>query len=263
MMEADYELAKSLQAQEQGELTIEEKSKLFVELMNKRKKHFAELRAQDKRNKPPTKAQKRNQMSTYLKHTGGYKHTHLKGKPYEEIEKLFEIEMKMVNLFIPMDSEVEKSSMMKAQESGVKRAGAKLEQEKAKKQKLDENVEVEVNDFAKLKSCLEIVPEDEDDVTVNATPLSSKSPSIIDYKIHKEGKKNYFQIIRADGNSKIYLTFGQMFKNFNIDDLEDLWKNVKSRFKKTDPVDDMDNLLLCTLNTMFEPQVEDTIWTYQ
>ncbi|GJV70768.1 hypothetical protein Tco_1490763 [Tanacetum coccineum] len=56
MMEADYELAKSLQAQEQGELTIEEKSKLFVELMKKRKKHFAELRAQEKRNKPPTKA---------------------------------------------------------------------------------------------------------------------------------------------------------------------------------------------------------------
>ncbi|GJR27272.1 hypothetical protein Tco_1103504 [Tanacetum coccineum] len=38
---------------------------------------------------------------------------------------------------------------------------------------------------------------------------------------------------------------------------------VKSRFKKTYLVDDMDNLLLCTLNTMFEPQVEDTIWTYQ
>ncbi|GJY29676.1 hypothetical protein Tco_0405443 [Tanacetum coccineum] len=54
-----------------------------------------------------------------------------------------------------------------------------------------------------------------------------------------------------------------MFKNFNRDDLEDLWKIVKSRFMKKDPVDDMDNLLLRTLNTMFEPQVEDTIWTYQ
>ncbi|GJZ32014.1 hypothetical protein Tco_0577061 [Tanacetum coccineum] len=54
-----------------------------------------------------------------------------------------------------------------------------------------------------------------------------------------------------------------MFKNFNRDDLEDLWKIVKSRFMKKDPVDDMDNLLLRTLNTMFEPQVEDTVWTYQ
>ncbi|GKB45567.1 hypothetical protein Tco_0896320, partial [Tanacetum coccineum] len=40
MMDADYELAARLQAEEQGELTIEEKSRLFVELMNKRKKHF-------------------------------------------------------------------------------------------------------------------------------------------------------------------------------------------------------------------------------
>ncbi|GJZ70574.1 hypothetical protein Tco_0634124 [Tanacetum coccineum] len=48
MMDADYELAARLQAEEQGELTIEEKSRLFVELMNKRKKHFARLRAEKK-----------------------------------------------------------------------------------------------------------------------------------------------------------------------------------------------------------------------
>ncbi|GJW71103.1 hypothetical protein Tco_0128020 [Tanacetum coccineum] len=41
MMDADYELAARLQVEEQGELTIEEKSRLFVELMNKKKKHFA------------------------------------------------------------------------------------------------------------------------------------------------------------------------------------------------------------------------------
>nr|GEZ12949.1 hypothetical protein [Tanacetum cinerariifolium] len=45
---------------------------------------------------------------------------------------------------------------------------------------------------AELKRCLEIVPDDEDDVTIDAIPLSSKSPTIIDYKIHKEGRKGYF-----------------------------------------------------------------------
>ncbi|GJS87054.1 hypothetical protein Tco_0769690 [Tanacetum coccineum] len=55
MMEADYELAQRLQAEEQGELTIEERSTLFVELMDKRKKHFAKLRAEEIRRKPPTK----------------------------------------------------------------------------------------------------------------------------------------------------------------------------------------------------------------
>ncbi|GJW45013.1 hypothetical protein Tco_0073812 [Tanacetum coccineum] len=58
MMEADFKLAQRLQTEEQGEITIEERSRLFVELMNKRKKHFAMLRAKEKRRKPPTKAQK-------------------------------------------------------------------------------------------------------------------------------------------------------------------------------------------------------------
>ncbi|GJZ28371.1 hypothetical protein Tco_0573018 [Tanacetum coccineum] len=56
MMEADILLAERIQSREREELTIEEKSKLFVEPMNKRKKHFAELRAQEKRNGPPTKS---------------------------------------------------------------------------------------------------------------------------------------------------------------------------------------------------------------
>ncbi|GJS16989.1 retrovirus-related pol polyprotein from transposon TNT 1-94 [Tanacetum coccineum] len=73
MMDADYQMAQQLQTQEQEKLSIEEKSKLFVQLLEARKKHFTALRAQEKRNKPPTKAQKRNTMSTYLKNMAGYK----------------------------------------------------------------------------------------------------------------------------------------------------------------------------------------------
>ncbi|GJT24422.1 hypothetical protein Tco_0894359 [Tanacetum coccineum] len=58
MMEADRLLAERLQSKEREELTDEEKAKLFMELMEKRRKHFAALRAQEKRNRPPTKAQK-------------------------------------------------------------------------------------------------------------------------------------------------------------------------------------------------------------
>nr|GEY33310.1 hypothetical protein [Tanacetum cinerariifolium] len=38
---------------------------------------------------------------------------------------------------------------------------------------------------------------------------------------------------------------------------------VKSRFKKTKPVDDMDNLLFQTLKIMFEHHVEENTWKYQ
>nr|GEX14762.1 hypothetical protein [Tanacetum cinerariifolium] len=103
----------------------------------------------------------------------------------------------------------------------------------------------------------------DDDVTIEATPLSSKSPTIVDYKIYKEGRKIYSKIIRADDNSQNYLTFEKMFKNFNREDLEVLWSIVKTRFKKTKPIDDMDNLLFQTLKTMFEHHVKDNIWKYQ
>ncbi|GKD16674.1 hypothetical protein Tco_1205832 [Tanacetum coccineum] len=75
-------LAERLQAREQEELTGKEKARLFVELLEKRKKHFAALRAQEKRNKPPTKAQKKSTMSTYLKHMAGYKQSQLKNVRY-------------------------------------------------------------------------------------------------------------------------------------------------------------------------------------
>ncbi|GJY41731.1 hypothetical protein Tco_0429001 [Tanacetum coccineum] len=58
MMDADYQMAQQMQAEEQEELTIEEKSKLFVQLLEARKKYFAALRAKEKRNKPPTKTQR-------------------------------------------------------------------------------------------------------------------------------------------------------------------------------------------------------------
>ncbi|GKB12986.1 hypothetical protein Tco_0846909, partial [Tanacetum coccineum] len=64
---------------------------------------------------------------------------------------------------------------------------------------------------------------------IDAIPLATKPPSIVDYKIHKEGKKTYYQIIRADGSSKMYLIFSHMLKSFDREDLETLWKLVKAK----------------------------------
>ncbi|GKA79316.1 hypothetical protein Tco_0785912 [Tanacetum coccineum] len=114
MMDADYELATRLQAQEQEELTIEERSKLFVELMDKRKKHFARLRAEDKRRKTPTKAQKRNQMCTYLKNMAGFTHNQLKNKSFNEVQMAFDKTMSWINLFVPVDSKVTASTKVSA-----------------------------------------------------------------------------------------------------------------------------------------------------
>nr|GEV37273.1 hypothetical protein [Tanacetum cinerariifolium] len=173
------------------------------------------------------------------------------------------LEMRKINSFIAMDSEAQKSSGKEAQESSTKRTKESLESEISKKQKVDKNVEPVIDDTKELKKFMEIVLDDGDEVLIKATPISSRSPTIIDYKIHKEGKKNYFKIIRADGNSQVYQTFEKMFKNFNREDVEVLWAIVKDRFKKEKPVDDMDNLMFRTFKTMFKHNVEDVIWTYQ
>ncbi|GJT79508.1 retrovirus-related pol polyprotein from transposon TNT 1-94 [Tanacetum coccineum] len=56
-IKVDYQLAQRLQAQEQEELTDEEKARLYVQFLEQRRKHFAAKRAEDKRNRPPTRAQ--------------------------------------------------------------------------------------------------------------------------------------------------------------------------------------------------------------
>ncbi|GJV54633.1 hypothetical protein Tco_1455638 [Tanacetum coccineum] len=169
MIEVDRLLAERLQTREQEELTDKEKARLFADLLEKRKKHFAALRAKEKRIKPPTKAQKKSIMSTYLKHMGRYKHT-------------------------KTDT---------TQESSSKRVGDELEQEKAKKQKGNDDQEEE-----EMKKHMEIVQDDE--VAIDAIPLATKPPMIVEYKIDKEGKMGYFKLIRADRSSKRYSSMIQM-----------------------------------------------------
>ncbi|GJR20410.1 hypothetical protein Tco_0968937 [Tanacetum coccineum] len=81
-------------------------------------------RAAEQRSKPPTKNQIRNRMCTYLKNMGGYKHNQLKGRSYEEIQKLFDKAYKQVNSFVPMDSE-SISLKMGSKKEGVFRGGPK------------------------------------------------------------------------------------------------------------------------------------------
>ncbi|GKF99856.1 hypothetical protein Tco_0301547, partial [Tanacetum coccineum] len=52
-IDVDHQLAERMQEQE--ELSIKEKTTLFQQLLEKIRKHFAAKRAEEKRNKPPTK----------------------------------------------------------------------------------------------------------------------------------------------------------------------------------------------------------------
>ncbi|GJU36132.1 hypothetical protein Tco_1184486 [Tanacetum coccineum] len=212
--------------------------------MNRRKKHFAKLRSGEIRRKPPTKAQKRNQMSIYLKNMVGYKHSQLKSKSYDEIQKLFDKEMKRVNTFVDINSEVVKGSETRTEESS-KRAGDELESDKSKKQKIDEHVEAEKDDDPEeeeMKKHMEIV-QDEEEIAIDAIPLATKPPMIVEYKIVKEGQKGFYHLIRADGSSKRYSSMIRMLQGIDREDLETLWKLVKEKHGINRPVDEYERVL--------------------
>ncbi|GKD84553.1 hypothetical protein Tco_1355707 [Tanacetum coccineum] len=93
-----------------------------------------------------------------------------------------------------------------------------------------------------MKEHIEVVP-DEEEVAIDAIPLATKPPSIVDFKILKEGKNSYFQIIRADGSSKRYSAFIHILRSFDKEDLETLWKFVKAKHRHTRPEDDYERVL--------------------
>ncbi|GJR40841.1 hypothetical protein Tco_1216525 [Tanacetum coccineum] len=89
-IDADHQLAERLQAQEQEDLSDAEKATLCQQLLEKRRKHFAAKRTEEKRNKPPIKAQQRQIMYTYLKNMEGYKLKDLKSKGFDSIQEMFD-----------------------------------------------------------------------------------------------------------------------------------------------------------------------------
>nr|GEZ23404.1 hypothetical protein [Tanacetum cinerariifolium] len=186
-IDVDYELAERLQAQEQEELSDAEKATLFQQLLEKRRKHFAAKRAKEKMNKPPTKSQQRKIMFTYLKNMEGYKLNDLKLKEFDSIKEMFDRAFRRANTFVDYITELVKGK--------EKRAGEELVQKSTKKQKVEDDKEKD-----ELKELMETIL-DEEEVVIDDIHLAVKSSRIVDWKIHKEGKKSYYQIIRAGEKS--------------------------------------------------------------
>nr|GEY95384.1 hypothetical protein [Tanacetum cinerariifolium] len=102
-------------------------------------------------------------------------------------------------------------------------------QKAAKRRRLNKEAE----DVEELKQHLEIMPDEDDDVYTEATPLARKAP-VVDYQI-------------------IY-----------VDNKQTLWNIVKDRFSKSKPNNFSDEYLLSTLKTMFRrPDGQDNVWKDQ
>ncbi|GJX61528.1 hypothetical protein Tco_0294428 [Tanacetum coccineum] len=201
-------------------------------------------------------------MCTYLKNMAGWKPKDLKNKSFANIQELFDKAFKRVNTFVDFRTELVEGTEMEEsskkaevmEESSSKRAGDELQQESTKKQKMNDDQE-----RAELQSLMNVIP-DEEEVAVDAIPLATKPPSIIDWKIVKEGKISYYQIIRADGSSRRYSAFIQMLRSFDREDLETLWKLVKAKHGYTRPEEGYERVLRGDLKTMFRHHIEYAVW---
>ncbi|GKC75508.1 hypothetical protein Tco_1126282, partial [Tanacetum coccineum] len=214
-IDADAQLAERLQAEEREHMSVEERARLLMEFIAARKKFFAAKRAEEQRNKPPTKAKQRKKLCTYMKHMERYK-----------------------------DKDFKDTKSSRKKEVSKKRAGERPSKESAKRQKIEDDVEK-----AELKACLEIVPGD--DSAVNIESLATKY-LIVDWKTHILAEdKMYYKIIKADGSTKYYKIFSVMLDDFDRQDVLDLYRLIKERFESTS-LEGYDRLLWGDLITLFE-----------
>ncbi|GKA56976.1 hypothetical protein Tco_0756048 [Tanacetum coccineum] len=114
-IEADRLLAEKLQEQEREQFTIEERAKFLHDIIAAQRKFLAQQRSEAIRNRPPTK----NQMMTYLKHVGNFKHSELKTKKFEEIQALHEKIKRSDEDFISIGSAEDERLIKKMNEKGI------------------------------------------------------------------------------------------------------------------------------------------------
>nr|GEU33096.1 hypothetical protein [Tanacetum cinerariifolium] len=132
-------------------------------------------------------------------------------------------------------------------------------QKATKRTRLHEHAKEDEN----LKKQLEVVVDEDDDVFIKATLIGIKVP-VVNYEIVMINNKPRYKIIRADDTHQLYTSFITFLKNFDREDLEDLWKIMKARVSTSKPTNFFDDYLLVTLKTMFEKtDAQDVIWRSQ
>nr|GEX66771.1 retrovirus-related Pol polyprotein from transposon TNT 1-94 [Tanacetum cinerariifolium] len=121
--------------------------------------------------RPQTEAQARRNMITYLKNVVGFRLDYFKGMSYDDIRPIFEAKFNSNMEFLLKTKE----QMEEEESRALQSINETPAQKAAKRRKLNEEVE-------DLKRHLEIVPNEDDDVYTEVTPLVRKVP-VVDYEI--------------------------------------------------------------------------------
>nr|GEW15062.1 hypothetical protein [Tanacetum cinerariifolium] len=81
--------------------------------------------------------------------------------------------------------------------------------------------------------------------------LQVKYP-LIESEIHSEGSRSYWKIIRVGRITQAYRSFEDMVKDFNIEDLDALWRLKKEKFSVAIPTEDKEKALWVELKRLHD-----------
>ncbi|GJZ23311.1 hypothetical protein Tco_0560770 [Tanacetum coccineum] len=300
-IEADRILAEKLQEQEREQFTIEERAKFLHDTIAAQRKFLAQQRSEAIRNRPPTKNQLRNQMMTYLKHVGNFKHSELKSKKFEDIQAMYEKIKRSDEDFIAIGS-VEDDRLIKRMNKKDSSKGEEIKQEskeevkeedkgeentrkrkhgtrkkmKSRKRRFKQDTsQDDPSDIEKendeLRLCLTIAPDEDKEVDYEI--LDKKYP-IIDWKTENLGTKPQFDeskrseeinmnvVTRSNGQKRSFSTLIRVLSVFDREDLDAVYKLVMDIYQDKIP-EGFDKVLWGDLIVMFNPDEQDEFWNSQ
>ncbi|GJR90977.1 hypothetical protein Tco_0214988 [Tanacetum coccineum] len=222
-IEADRLLAEKLQEQEREQFTIEERAKFLHDTIAAQRKFLAQQRSEAIRNRPPTKNQLRNQMMTYLKHVGNFKHADLKTKKFEEIQALYEKIKRSDEDFISIGSAEDERLIKKMNEKGIDSSNNEMVKEEDKE---EEDIEI----------------------------MGKKS---VIARLNKVSSPDgdYLVIYRANGNFRAFNYLIEVLHIFDRQDLFHLYDLIRDQFSEV-TLDGFELILWGDLKIMMESSTE-------
>ncbi|GJW71804.1 hypothetical protein Tco_0128721 [Tanacetum coccineum] len=162
----------------------------------------------------------------------GYTLKQLKGFKFEVIKDMFDKAFKRVNTFVDYKTELVEGSEKRAEDS-TKRAGTELEQEVAKKQKIDDAKVDDDQEEARMKELMNIVP-DEEEVAIDAIPLATKPPCIrrfgnsmeTEYTLRLQSM-HIFMLVEKRYPLILAIITGMLNKKLQDDHWNEMWRIVE------------------------------------
>ncbi|GJZ11160.1 hypothetical protein Tco_0545919 [Tanacetum coccineum] len=158
-------------------------------------------------------------MSTYLKHMGGYTYKQIKGKSFDEIQKLFDKEINRVNTFVALG--------FKVQESKEKKEEGREETAKGEEEKESEEV-----DEVELKKLL-VIKKDEDRAIADGSSKRYSSMIRMLQGIDREDLEALWRIVKAKygdtrpENEFKRVLYGDLKVMFEPDMKSDIWRMLQ------------------------------------